>query len=145
MHHHRACPVDGCSYAPDRWNDGAGASLTGSGLDVERLARAIRGAALGAVPADDGPMPDWYRAYAADVAREYAALSGDTTSETDGFVDREPPDWVAAATRGYQAGRKDGCACICGHEFERHECASCIGPCAALSGESGEPKETERP
>jgi hypothetical protein len=27
MHHHRACPVDGCSYRPDRWNDDHAFSL----------------------------------------------------------------------------------------------------------------------
>ena len=50
-------------------------------LDVERLARAIRytelrtqmeAQRLGAVPAESGPMPEWYLAYAADVARAYA-------------------------------------------------------------------------
>lgn len=52
-------------------------------LTVERLARAIRTAevasqmraeSLGAVPADNGPLPDWYRAYAAEVATEYDRL-----------------------------------------------------------------------
>jgi hypothetical protein len=59
-----------------------------SELDVERLAQAIRTAELrsqmaaesmGALPAETGPMPDWYRAYAADVAREYAVGEGSPT------------------------------------------------------------------
>jgi len=60
------------------------------GLDVELLARAIRTAEvrsqmgaqrMGAVPPDDGPLPDWYRAYAEDVAREYAALKRRPTDD----------------------------------------------------------------
>lgn len=55
-------------------------------LDVERLARAIRTAELrsqmeaeklGAVPAEVGPSPTWYLAYAAAVAAEYALAAPD--------------------------------------------------------------------
>jgi 2-hydroxychromene-2-carboxylate isomerase len=73
---------------------GMGESFTpaapAEGLDVERLARAIRTAEvrsqmgaqrMGAVPPDDGPLPDWYRAYAEDVAREYAALKRRPTDD----------------------------------------------------------------
>lgn len=64
----------------DIYNAGFAAGQRSVVLDEERLARAIRTAELrsqmdaermGAVPAPDGPLPDWYRAYAAEVAREY--------------------------------------------------------------------------
>lgn len=35
-------------------------------------------------------------------------------------------------------------ACICGHEIERHECASCIGPCASTPSYAVLREENER-
>ena len=112
------------------------------GLDVERLAQAIRTAevrsqmhaeSLGAVPAEDGPLPDWYRAYAADVAREYFALTPEATAPglTEAWAEAEGVvywDWAIRLTRLVKGGYR--AEAIAGDEVKVYTVAS--DPDAAL-------------
>jgi len=110
----------------------AGVSPTGSGLDVERLARAMTEAA---------PSRPGIHAEAEAIAHEYAALSGESGEPTGDVLEA-----AYEALRGEHAALRDAAQEVVTRWFDWIDGeadqtlrASMIRLRAALSGESGEP------